>query len=91
MVLHDSERKSERYDVDILVRNVDPRIAAKVSEKVVWRVKMGDGVSLVTDQVVEAVCTVGIDEAVANPATCADAIALSASRVDKAASKHTSR
>jgi hypothetical protein len=37
----------------------------------VWRIEVGDGVSLVTNQVVEAVCAVGVDEAVANPTTCA--------------------
>jgi len=36
-----------------------------------WRVEVGDGVGLVTDQVVEAVCAIGVDEAVADPATCA--------------------
>ena len=38
---------------------------------------MGDGVGLVTNQVVEAVCAVSVDEAVANPATCAYAIDVS--------------
>lgn len=32
---------------------------------------MRDGVGLVTDQVVETVRTVSVDEAVADPATCA--------------------
>lgn len=35
---------------------------------------MGDGVGLITDQVVEAVCAIGVDEAVADPATCAHTV-----------------
>jgi hypothetical protein len=40
----------------------------------VWRVEVGDGVGLITDQIVQAVGAVGVDEAVANPATSANAL-----------------
>lgn len=36
-----------------------------------WRVEVGDGVGLVTNQVVEAIRAVSVDEAVADPAACA--------------------
>lgn len=35
---------------------------------------MRDGVGLVADQVVESVCAVGVDEAVANPLTSSNAV-----------------
>ena len=41
-----------------------------------WRVEVGDGVSLVTYEVVEAVSAVSVDEAVANPATSAYAVGM---------------
>ena len=41
-----------------------------------WRVEVGDCVSLVTYEVVEAVSAVSVDEAVANPATSAYAVGM---------------
>jgi hypothetical protein len=37
-------------------------------------VEVGDGVDLITNNVVEAVGNVGVDEAVANPLTSSDAM-----------------
>jgi hypothetical protein len=47
-----------------------------------WRIEVGDGVRLITDQVVQAVGAVGVDEAVANPATCANTVILLAVSMD---------
>lgn len=38
-----------------------------------WGVEGGDAVDLVADEVVQAVGAVGVDEAVTNPLTCANA------------------
>lgn len=39
-----------------------------------WRVKVRNGVSLVTNEVVETVCAVSVDEAVTDPLTSTDAV-----------------
>jgi hypothetical protein len=43
----------------------------------VWGVEVGDCVGLVAYEIVEAVCAVGVDEAVADPGTRAYAAMLS--------------
>jgi hypothetical protein len=54
---------------------------------------VGDGVHLITNNVVEAVGNIGVDEAVANPLTSSDAIIVLAMFVESIPieSKHTSR
>lgn len=66
--------------MDVLVGDVDTTIARQVSENVVWAVKVRDGVCLVTDEVVESVCAVGVDEAVSDPLTSANARVTNKSR-----------
>ena len=44
----------------------------KVAKEVHGLVEMGDCVGLVADKIVETVGAVGIDEAVADPLSCAD-------------------
>jgi hypothetical protein len=74
LVFDDSKGERKGDDVDVFVADVDSGVAGQVAEKVVWGIEVGDSVGLVADEVVETVCAVGVDEAVANPYTGTDAI-----------------
>lgn len=61
-------------DVDVFVGDICLAIAWKVAKEVHGLVEVGDGISLVAYQIIEAIGAVGVDEAVANPLACADGL-----------------
>lgn len=77
MVLNYRKRQGEGSDRNILVTEVDTRVALNVAEKVHRLVKVGDSVCLVTNEVVKTVCAVSVDEAITDPLSSADAISKS--------------
>ena len=74
MVFDDGEGESEGGDVDIFVGKVDSGVTLDVSEEIHGLIEMRDCVCLVTDEVVQAVCAVCIDEAVTNPLSSSDTV-----------------
>ena len=72
LVFDDGERKVVGDNIDIFICDVGFAVAGEVTEEVHGLVEMGDCVGLITDEVVETVGAVGIDEAVADPLASAD-------------------
>lgn len=73
LVFDDGEGEGVGDDVDVFVGDVGFAVAREVAEEVHGLVEVGDGVGLVTDEVVEAVGRVGVDEAVSDPLACSHA------------------
>ena len=72
MVFYYGEGEGVGRHRDVFVGNVGFTVGREVAEQVHGFVEVGDGVGLVADEVVEPVCGVGVDEAVADPLAGAD-------------------
>ena len=74
LVLDDREGERVRGDGDVFVRDIHAPVAGEVTKEIHGLVEVGDGVCLISHKVVKAVRGVGVDEAVADPLACADAL-----------------
>ncbi|KUI54601.1 hypothetical protein VP1G_01979 [Cytospora mali] len=67
LILQHRQGESKRRDGDILIAQVDPGVTLDVPHDIHGLVEVGHCVRLVTNQVVQAVCRVGEQEAIADP------------------------
>lgn len=73
MVFDNGKREGERGDVDIFVSKVDSGVSLDIAKKVHRLIEVRDRVCLITDEVIESICAVGVDKAIAHPFSGPDA------------------
>ncbi len=74
LILDHGEGECVRDHIYVFVGHVSFAVAWEVAKQIHGLVKMADGVRLVANKIIETVCAVGIDEAVADPLSGPDGL-----------------